>query len=582
LKATHFEYAHESNPGGERMLCLLRLSQFVVAKELELTLGPGLTVLTGETGAGKSIILDALNLLCGRRAEAGWIRQGAKEAVVEGLFRCTEVLQQRLLDSGFSAEGGELLIQRSIQRDGRSKVYVNGSLATVGVLSKLMHGFVDIAGQREFMDLLEPAAQRKFIDLFGMLREEGGAFRAFREAMERLKQLASKQKEFGKTAAELEARKSFLEFQLAEISNVAPRRNEDAELEAEKKKHRGIEKLKSAMGNASALLSAEEGVLVLLGRLEVSLEEAQKFDDAAMPWRATVRECSELLGDLGHMLSRYIENIEANPHRLSEVEERLDILHRLARKYGGSFEKVFERFEGLQREWDDFENHANRANQLAEEYERAHAEGMRLAKVLSTARQKTADKVREVIQKDLAKLNLPTARFDIALTPAELGEDGADDIEFLFSAHSREPARALSKVASGGELSRLALALRASRMGFDECFCCIFDEADSGVGGKEADAVGQLVWKMGESKQVLCVTHTAQVAAYADVHWKVEKEDVGGQGFTKIQLLQSQEERAQEIARMISGTTITPETLGAAKSLLREAKKQAKKTRRAD
>jgi DNA repair protein RecN (Recombination protein N) len=560
------------------MLCLLRLSQFVVAKELELTLGPGLTVLTGETGAGKSIILDALNLLCGRRAEVGWIRQGAKEAVVEGLFRCTEVLQQRLLDSGFSAEGGELLIQRSIQRDGRSKVYINGSLATVGVLSKLMHGLVDIAGQREFMDLLEPAAQRKFVDFFGMLRGEGGAFRAFREAMERLRQLAAEQREFGKTAAELEARKSFLEFQLSEISNVAPKRDENTELEAEKKKHRGAEKLKLALGNAAALLSGEEGILVLLGRLEASLEEARKFDDAAMPWNATAKECSELLSDLGHMLSKYVENIDANPHRLFEVEERLDILHRLSRKYGGSLEKVFERFEELQREWDDFENHASRAQKLAEEYERAHAEGVRLAKVLSVARQKAADKVRGAIEADLARLSLPTARFDIALTPTELGEDGADDIEFLFSAHSREPARVLSKVASGGELSRLALALRAARMGFDECFCCIFDEADSGVGGKEADAVGQLVWKMGKDKQVLCVTHTAQVAAYADAHWKVEKEEVGGQGFTKVQLLKMQEERAREIARMISGTTITPETLGAAKSLLREARKQAKGT----
>jgi DNA repair protein RecN (Recombination protein N) len=173
---------------------------------------------------------------------------------------------------------------------------------------------------------------------------------------------------------------------------------------------------------------------------------------------------------------------------------------------------------------------------------------------------------------------LPTGRFEIALSAAALGEDGMDDVEFLFSAHAKEEAKALSKVVSGGELSRLALALRACRMGFDDCFCCIFDEADSGVGGKEADAVGQLVWKMGQNKQVLCVTHTAQVAAYADVHWRVEKAEVGGQGFTKIQLLSSEEERAQEIARMISGTAITPETLSAAKSLLWEARKQAQET----
>jgi len=557
------------------MLCLLRLSQFVVAKELELTLGPGLTVLTGETGAGKSIILDALNLLCGRRADVGWIRQGAKEAVVEGVFRCTPVLQQRLLDLGFSAEE-ELLIQRSIQRDGRSKAYINGSLATVGMLSKLMHGLVDIAGQREFMDLLEPVAQREFIDHFGMLRDEGGAFRIFREAMACLKQLGAQQKEFGKTAAELEARKSFLEFQISEISDVAPKKDENTKLEAEKKKYRGTEKLKWALSNAAALLSGEEGILVLLGRLQTSLEEARKLDDAAIPWKVVTKECDEALGDLARVLSKYMDNIDANPHRLSEVEERLDVLHRLARKYGGSFEKIFERREELQREWDDFESHIHRANQLAEAYEQAHVKSMRLAQLLSAARRKAADKVMGIIQEDLARLNLPTARFDIALTPTELGEDGIDDIEFLFSAHAKEPVKALSKVASGGELSRLALALRAARMGFDECFCCIFDEADSGVGGKEADAVGQLVWKMGKNKQVLCVTHTAQVAAYADVHWKVEKEVMGGQGFTKIQLLQSQEEQTQEIARMISGTTITPEALGAAKSLLREAKKQAK------
>ena len=561
------------------MLCLLKLSRFAVAKELELALGPGLTVLTGETGAGKSIILDALNLLCGSRAEAGWIRQGEKEAVVEGLFQCTEVLKQRLLEAGFEAEGEELLIQRSIQRDGRSKVYINGSLATVGLLSQLMHGFVDIAGQREFMDLLEPTAQRKFIDLFGMLRDEGGIWKTFREAMERLKQLASQQKEFGKTSAELEAQKSFLEFQLSEIANVAPKPNEEAALEAEKKKLRNTEKLKLALGRATSLLCEEEGIEALLGRLQTFLEEARKMDEAALPWKATAQECGELLRELGHTLSKHLDNMEANPHRLLEVEERLDMLHRLARKHGGSLEKVLEKEAALQRELDEFETHAARASQLAQAHAQAHAECLHLAKALSSARQKAADKVKETLREDLAKLSLPTARFEIALKPTALGEDGADDIEFLFSAHAKEPPKPLSKVASGGELSRLALALRAARMGFDECFCCIFDEADSGVGGKEADAVGQLLWQMGRSKQVFCVTHAAQAAAYADVHWKVEKEEVDGQGFTRIQLLQSPEERTQEIARMISGTAITPETLGAAKSLLREAKKQAQGVR---
>ncbi|MCL2625639.1 MAG: DNA repair protein RecN [Cystobacterineae bacterium] len=560
------------------MLCLLKLSQFIVAKELELSLGPGLTVLTGETGAGKSIILDALNVLCGRRAEAGWIRQGAKEAIVEGLFQCTPVLKQRLLDLGFSVEGGELLIQRSIHRDGRGRIYINGALSTVGMLSKLMHGLVDIAGQREFMDLLEPAAQRKFIDALGMLREEGGAWRVFREAMLEMKQLDVEQKAYGGTVAELEARKSFLEFQLSEISSVAPKRGEDGVLEAQKKRLRGVEKLKWAIGNAEGLLCGEGGLLALLGRLQALLEEARKFDEVVVEWKAMVKESDSVLGELGHMLSKYVENIDADPHRLAEVEERLDILHRLSRKYGGSFENIFEREEVLQREWEALEKHVARAEQLAQEYGQAHAKSMRLAEVLSLARRGAADRVEQALKEDLARLNLSAAQFHIELTPTELGEEGADDIEFLFSAHAQEPVKALSKVASGGELSRLALALRAARMGFDECFCCVFDEADSGVGGKEADAVGQMVWKMGKNKQVLCVTHTAQVAAYADIHWKVEKEEIGGHGITKIRLLRTHGERTQEIARMISGTSITPETLNAAKALLREAKKPAEET----
>ncbi|MCL2178294.1 MAG: DNA repair protein RecN [Proteobacteria bacterium] len=558
------------------MLRLLKLSQFIVAKELELSLGPGLTILTGETGAGKSIILDALNVLCGRRAEAGWIRQGAKEAVVEGIFCCTQPLKQRLLEFGFSVEGDELLIQRSIHRDGRGKIYMNGALATVGMLSKLMHGFVDIAGQREFMDLLESSAQRKFIDAFGKLREEGGVWRAFREAMAHLKGCGEQQEAFGKTGEELEKRRRFLEFQLSEISEIAPRRGEQEVLEAQKKKLRGAEKLRWALGNAEGLLSGEGGIGALLGRLQALLDEARKLDDVALEWKAMVKESDSILGELGRMLSKYVEDIDADPHRLSETEERLDILQRLSRKHGGSLEKVLERYEELQREWEELGGHVSRVEQFAREYEQAHVESMRLAKVLSLARRRAADEIEGALQEDLAQLNLATAQFHIELTPAELGEEGADDIEFLFSAHAQEPMKALSKVASGGELSRLALALRAARMGFDECFCCIFDEADSGVGGREADAVGQMIWKMGEGKQVLCVTHTAQVAAYADVHWKVEKEEVGGQGFTKIRLLQTQGERTQEIARMISGTSITPEGLGAAKSLLREAKKRAK------
>ena len=561
------------------MLITLRLKNFAVVEEAEVGFGPGLTVLTGETGAGKSILIDALGLLVGGRAEPDVIRSGADEAVIEGLFERSEVLATRLSELGLPDDGPEVSVRRAFGRQGRGRVHVNGALVTVGVLQRLMKSQVDIAGQHEHMALLDAAQHLGLIDRFGELTgsEQTAQYRA---AWERLREANGRLQALGGDESQVAGRIDFLTFQLEEIERVSPRPGEDLSLEIERKRLSSSEKLRKAIGSAEELLSTRDGsASELLGRAFQFVGEGEKLDPALIPVREALLRTRAELEDASHGLSRYLSALDSDPKRLEEVDDRLDAIRRLCRKHGASLEGVLAKRTALTSELDELVHRTERRVEVEAERVKAETEATAAAARLSEARKAAATSLTATVMDGLERLAMGRARFEVQFEGAPLSAAGADAAQFLFSANTGEAVRPLAKVASGGEASRVMLAMKAALAGSDACVCSVFDEADAGIGGAVADVVGRLIKDISGHRQVLCITHLPQVAAHADAHLRIEKGEVKGRTRSVVESLEAGQERTRELARMLSGVEITREALGAAEALLRSALRHVKPRR---
>lgn len=561
------------------MLVSLRLKNFAVIEEAEVSFGPGLTVLTGETGAGKSILIDALGLLVGGRAEAEVIRAGAEEAVLEGIFERTALLEARLGELGLPDDGPEVMIRRAVGRAGRARAWVNGSLVTVGVLQRLMKGLVDIAGQHEHMALLDAGQHLALVDRFGGLQEHP-ARQAWDAAWAQVREAEARLVALGGDEGQAAARLDFLSFQLEEIDRVAPQPGEDALLEAERRRLASSERLRVAVGSAEELVATRDGAaLELVGRAAQLVADAEKVDPALERVRLALGAAQAELDEAARGLSRYLSALEADPRRLEEVEERLDALRRLCRKHAAPLEGVVARRQALVEEADALQHRAERRA----EAEAARAQAREAATVaaagLTQARAAVGARLVAAVQDGLERLAMGRARFEVHLEPAVPGADGADAVQFLFSANAGEAPRSLARVASGGEASRVMLAMKAALAGSDACACSVFDEADAGIGGAVADVVGRLIKDISGHRQVLCITHLPQVAAHADAHLRIEKGETRGRTRSVVRPLDVGAPRAQELARMLSGVEVSREALGAAEALLRSARRQVKALR---
>jgi DNA repair protein RecN (Recombination protein N) len=555
------------------MLLALRIENFTVVEEVEVGFGPGLTVLTGETGAGKSILVDALGLLLGTRADADCVRSGADEAVVEAVFQRTPGLALRLESLGLPDHGDEVVLRRVVGRAGRSKVHVNGALASVGVLAQLMRGELDIAGQHAHVGLFEPAAHRAALDR----REDVlPALEAYRAAHAPLVALELERQSLGGDAAAQEARADFARFQLDELERLAPAPGEEPALEAERKRLAGVERLRAAALESEALLGGDDaGVCTVTGRAARMLEEAARTDPNLGEAASSVLSAAAALDDAVRSLRRYLDALEADPERLAAVEERLDALRRLARKHGTDVAGLPGRLEALRLECARLEGRRERLASLEAERSAAEARAWETARALRRERERAARQLERATAAELGRLALPRAVFTIQLAPRDvLRADGADEVEFLFSANPGEPARPLAKVASGGEASRLWLALKRTSMaqGPDEAGTVVLDEADAGVSGAVADVVGRMVRAVAAGRQVLCITHLPQVAAHADQHLVVEKTSSRGRTWSSVRVLDTGGPRTRELARMMSGAIVTSEALAAAEALVRAAR----------
>ena len=553
------------------MLRSLNIRDFVIVDELDLDLDHGFTVLTGETGAGKSILLDALSLVLGERADPSQIREGKSKAEISALFSLDgslkELISNWLDEQGFNLEddGATLILKKIIESSGRSRAFINGSLATLNQTKELGNHLVDIHGQHAHQLLLKTGAQRDLLDHQAQLQEQVLTVRGLYQVW----QTAKKQLELAKSAGEsLQKEQERLSWQLEELDQLAPKAGEWAEIDVEYSRLANAAKLIEGSQNALAMLSEQEGnAEELLGKAFTEIEDLAKLDSHLEDAKISLESAQIQISEATHSLNRYLQKIDVDPDRLAEVEERLKALHSAAKKF-----KVTP--EELPTIWLDIKENVNYikdSQDLAALEKNLHAtqtEYNKAAKSLSLNRNKAAKILEKLVTEAMQDLSMAGGQFVIGIEPlAEGNAYGLENIEFLVAGHPGVSPKPLSKVASGGELARISLAISVITSEASQIPTLIFDEVDSGIGGAVAETVGKRLKELGQAHQVLCVTHLAQVAAQGHQHWKVEKQSSDNSTTSTITSLNRQE-RVEEIARMLGGTEITDTTRRHARELL--------------
>ena len=555
------------------MLEHLHIRNVALIKESEISFGDGLNILTGETGAGKSMIIDSLQFALGGRAGKDFLRHGEKQAVVEALFSVqSQALTEKLAENGIAPEeDGTLLITRTLSEAGKSVCRINGSTVTVGMLKEIAEDMIDIYGQHEHQSLLNPVKHIRLLDRFC------GA--GFGEAMEEYKNSRQRLKDLEKQLAILigdesqrEQRMDMLLFQKEEIEAAELQEGEEDALLEQKKRLSSMERLMRLTGESITLLydgdDRAPSACDQLGDALAKLQEAAEYDAALSPLADALADGYAAVEDCARELKREAEKQEADPEELERIEERLQLFYKLKRKYGGSIEAVLEFYEKAVQELEFLSNSSEKAAELSAEKAEEEKHLSALAETLTARRRATAEQVEEQIETALHDMEMKHARFHIQIEEkADWGADGKDKVEFLISANAGEPLKPLAKIASGGEMSRVMLALKTVLVDADEIGTFIFDEIDTGVSGRTARRVGEKMRFLGGKRQLLCITHLPQIAAMADNHFLIEKESDAGETVTRVTAL-DEEGAVREVARLMNDVTET--TLAAARELLAE------------
>ncbi len=558
------------------MLAELRIVNFALIEQLSLQFQSGFTVLTGETGAGKSLLIDAIALLVGGRASTDQIRSGEDEAQLEAAFHLpdTHPLLQHLRSQDIIGRNeSDLILRRVLSRSGRHRVYVNGSLCPLRVLEELGGTLVDIHGQHEQQSLLATAKQLDALDGFGRLYE---LRRKYEQAYLGWKDLRTQLDVLQNDVDDRARRESMLRFQAQEIEQAGLLPDEEEQLRSERQRLVHAHRLRELAHEAHVELQEDEqAVLTRLGRIGRTLGELAQTDPTMGDCEPSVTESAIQLKELAGRLRDYAEQLEANPDRQVVVEDRLDLIQRLKKKYGGSVEAVVATGRLAQEELQLLDNREERTAELTglldEEARRLHT----LAQQLSKKRIDAAKRMTTLVEAELAALKMEQAIFQVTVSSDELAEGlgpaGRDRVEFLLSSNPGEPPRPLGRVASGGELSRIMLALKTVLAEMDQVPVLVFDEIDTGVGGAVAAAMGTRLRKLGSFHQVFCITHLPQVASQAEHHLLVEKGLESQRTSTSVRVLKGMG-REEEIARMLSGPTITKKVRETAAELIAGAK----------
>lgn len=569
------------------MLRELHVRNLAVLAGVSVEFGPGLNVLSGETGAGKSIVVDSLALLAGARASDEMVRTGADVLSVAGVFEPVGPgWREVLAGSGIEAGGGdgpvELLVRREIHRNGRNRVYVDDQPATVRLLADLAPFLLRIHGQREELGLVAPDLQRVWLDRSGgpeaaeLLERVGGAYDRWAELAGRLERIAGDRRV-------REERLDLLRFQASEIDAAGLQPGEDDELRRERDVLRNAEAILRALGTSAEILFEEEGAAVdRLARSEELLGGIEDWQPDAGPWRGELEDARIRIEEVARSIRRRLDGIEADPRRLDALEERLAAIERLCKKYGADAAAVLERRREIGREIEELEGEAESREDLEAQAARALDDYRREALALSERRAAWGEALASRIHEEIAELGLGKARLEVSLgrrrregsplvvdgEAVEGTREGIDRVVFLFTPNPGEEPQPLARIASGGELSRVSLGLQLATLGETEASpTLIFDEVDAGIGGAQAAALGRKLRRLAASGQILAVTHLPQVVSHGHLHFRVTKVEEEGRTSTTVRELTG-DERVEEVARMLAGRRVTDLSLSHARELL--------------
>ncbi|MFZ5844310.1 MAG: DNA repair protein RecN [Pseudomonadota bacterium] len=552
------------------MLTTLALRDFAIVTRLQLEWAEGMTVLTGETGAGKSILIDALGIVLGDRADSTVVRHGAEQAeVLAGFALAGNRSALAWLGEQAMEHDGEVLLRRVIGKDGRSRAFINGTPVTLAMLRELGGFLVEIHGQHEHQRLLHASAQRDMLDEFAGLDSER---KAVRDAWQHWQHLRDEYQQLKIAAADRGARLDLLQFQTQELAAARVDALDINDLEQQHKRAAHASEMAQLALQAAELLEGEDGEAAA-DRLEAALEKLQRIAHIDSSQQATHDSLLDLLSqlrDLSADVRRYGEHIEIDEQQYQELDVQLTALHQLARKHRCDMNELPALYTRLQQELDTLTHSSERLDQMEVAIAKARETYIAAAEKLSAGRQKAAQKMAKAISATLDQLNMKGGKFEVSLLARQESDwavDGREKIEFLVSANAGQPPRPLGKVASGGELSRISLAIQVLISQKSQLSCMIFDEVDVGIGGATAEIVGRLLRQLGDKAQVLCVTHQPQVAALGHHHYRVQKTSDSKSTSTEVVTL-SAKDRIEEIARMVGGTTITDTTRKHAKEML--------------
>ena len=547
------------------MLRTLCIRDFVIVDLIELDFAGGFSVLTGETGAGKSILIDALSLALGGRGDASVVRDGAARADISADFAAPPEAVRWLADNAFANDEDSVLVRRVIDNAGRSKAFINGSAATATQLRDLGELLVDIHGQHAHQSLLKADAQRLLLDAQGGLQE---SVKAVSTAYKSWRTLRRQREEFETNAKNVLLERERLEWQVAELEKLAPKEGEWAEVSNE---HTRLSHAAGLIDGAQQALNAisesdDRPLLSQLTALNLKLGKLVDIDESLKPALDLLEPARIQLQEAVYVLNDYLDRLELDPRRLQQIETRLGDLHATARKYHVAPEALPAEFESLSAQLRQMAD-ASDLDALRAYEEKAKAAYLALAKKLSAARVKAAHTLSDAVTGAMQELSMAGGRFEVALVPAEAAAYGLEQVEFLVAGHAGTTPKPLAKVASGGELARIALAISVIASSATATPTLIFDEVDSGIGGAVAEVVGRLLKRLGQARQVLCVTHLPQVASQANQHLQVSKSSADGRTVSRIDALDAKA-RVEEIARMLGGLEITATTRKHARELL--------------
>ncbi|MBE6794673.1 MAG: DNA repair protein RecN [Ruminococcaceae bacterium] len=552
------------------MLSELYIENIAVIEKSNISFSKGLNVLTGETGAGKSIVIDSIGAVLGFRTSRELVRTGADKAVVSALFTNIGKRAEKALENIGVSYDSELLIQREITLSGKNNCRINGSVATVSMLRDLGRHLINIHGQHESYELMSPDLHIRYIDTLGAHKD---LLERYKEAFEHLRSIESQLKKRRNDEQERERRIDILRFQIDELSSSDISVGEYDSLMSERTTLMNLEKIRDGISKALYKLGSDSAdfasAITLADEASSDLSTAARYNQSAESLSERLSDLTYELRDIYAECEDIISELDADPQRLDYVENRIDLLNNLFKKYGSSEEELIEYMENAEKELEALLNYEEHFEKLSAEYNVALDNAKALAKELSEKRKTVSDKFCKAVSEEMSFLDMPKATLAVEITPCELYDNGAETIEFLVSTNVGEPPKPVAKIASGGELSRMMLAIKTVLSKADPTDTLIFDEVDSGVSGSAAERIGIKLKEASKDSQVLCVTHLPQIAAQADNHYKITKRSDSSRTFTSVDILDEQG-RIEELARIMGGVDVSDTARDYAKDLLKK------------